>query len=270
MREQMQTDGENIIQFTDGNALLKVENYWTEERMKKAIPAETVMPSFEGFGATISEEEIPEVEVEHADVTVSPFNAGGRLFFTRGGYDYRASAQFCADKRIILAAAHSIYAPKEGEWASNIVFKRAYDSGKCAQSIPIVARTIKSKWSETGLIPYDYAFLTTDILCGVEPLDYEINFNKGNVVSYGYPSNFDKGEKMNKVIMNTGEAMTTEGSLALAMYSPMGTGVSGGAFVKEGTKTIVSVASRANGQKVCGPLLDEQFISLLNYAKRFL
>lgn len=270
MQEQVKTDGENLIQFTDGNALLKVENYWTEERMKKAMPTEMVMPSFKEFVATISEEEIPEVEVEHADVTVSPFNAGGRLFYTKGGDDYWASAQFCADRRIILAAAHSTYDQEEGEWTSNMVFKRAYDSGKYAQSIPIVARAIKSKWSETGRAPYDYAFLTTDILCDEEPLNYEINFCEGTVVSYGYPSNFDKGEKMNKVIMEAGESSLKDGSLVLAMFSPMGTGISGGAFVKEGTRTIVSVASRANEQTVCGPLLDEQFISLLNYAKRFL
>jgi hypothetical protein len=83
-------------------------DYWTAERLANAVPdgeslpPETgnVIPQLKGLVGAVA---------ERAPVDQAPYKYGGKLFFTRGGIDYSASAQFVADDNIVLAAGHSMW-----------------------------------------------------------------------------------------------------------------------------------------------------------------
>lgn len=101
-------------------------NYWTQERMKNAIP----MTCYCENDDNISSDNDEILSVEKADISKMPYSAGGKLFFRINGKDYVASAEFCAHKQIILTAAHCLYDRQTELPSTKIMFHRCYDEGK--------------------------------------------------------------------------------------------------------------------------------------------
>lgn len=81
------------------------EEYWTEERMREAQPMQPVVNQsiWHAPQENVSSEPVT------ADVTVMPYECGGKLFFSDKAMkkNYQASAQFCGEnQQVLLTAAH--------------------------------------------------------------------------------------------------------------------------------------------------------------------
>jgi hypothetical protein len=126
------------------------EDYWTEERMKGAIPREMgrVEPGQEAAAAPAPS---PEASVEpmgyaypypftrynvfrafyyqttpgYPPMSIFPFKTVGKLFFTLGATDYVCSASVIRP-HLLLTARHCVFDYDSGLWATNTVFYPAY------------------------------------------------------------------------------------------------------------------------------------------------
>lgn len=94
---------------------------WTEEAMEKAIPypspeisAKELKLLVEKFKPEQNIEEIPGAEAEilgapsRANVNTSPYDKGGKLFFTLKGRNYSCSAQFVGNTNVLMTAAYIV------------------------------------------------------------------------------------------------------------------------------------------------------------------
>lgn len=259
-------DGENESIVFDNDGMIQAKDYWSYERIKNAIPIEISIPKPDGL---IVDEDIVNSEVKNADINVSPYNAGGKLFFTQGGKNYVGSAEFCADKNLILTAAHCVRDMDTGDWSENIVFDWGYNSSRCKQVIPIRAVALKAYWYKDKDCRWDYAFGVTTEKCNIDVLNYESNVSSGDTTAFGYPVNYDCGKKMQTVSAKID--VNPYNSYTIRMKgNPMGGGCSGGAWVKQNTNIAVSLNSFSyvgDDSTVYGPKLTDDFISLVNYAK---
>ncbi|MCI6583027.1 MAG: hypothetical protein Q4D76_10995 [Oscillospiraceae bacterium] len=243
-------------------------NYWTKERMEQAIPeVNEVLPESEEKECV--GEAVSATAVSVADTKKSPFNAGGKLFYTKDGTGYVASAEFCGDKQIILTAAHCFYNRRKAKWAENIVFKRCYCDGTADQVVGVQSVAVDTRYiTDADYHDYDYAFGATEDAATGEVLGYEINSKKGTAIAYGYPTNYEGGQKM--VYTEGGYSKHDKGNILEMLGNSMGGGCSGGAWVKSGTNKAISVnsfsyTSRPDDQY--GPLFTSEFEALFAYAK---
>jgi hypothetical protein len=247
----------------DEEGLSSAKKYWTEERMKKAIPIDVELPG-NGYASEI----VVENDVTDADVNSPPFDAGGKLFFSQGGNDYVASAQFSGDKKLILTAAHCVRDMDSGDWSENIVFKRGYKFCSCDQSCSIRAVALKSYWYSDKDYRWDYAFGISTSDCDVTPLNYIINSPYPEVTAFGYPENYGSNLYMKKV---DGQTDNMEASGIVKMEgNTMRSGCSGGAWVEKGGLVISGLNSfhyTNDTSSLYGPLFTADFDSLYAYAK---
>src|SRR5687768_5005532 len=122
--------------------LEETNEYWTNERMRDAQPADSppippdelrrmleegVPPEPLGEGVTIPSGE-PEGmvtgEPHRGNRDERPYWNCGAIFFTGpDGKDYRGSGAFCGSNRTVLTAAHNVRNGK-GVWFTNVVFYR--------------------------------------------------------------------------------------------------------------------------------------------------
>ena len=237
--------------------------YWTQERMDAAIPAGIVLPD-EKCVPCVTDRRGEVLEVKIADTDASPFNAGGRLFFTRDNKDYVGSAEFCADKRIVLTAAHCFY--KGGNFSENIIFRRCYDNDTSEQVVAIQNVFVPAEYINTGDYAYDYALGIAEFAASGQILGYQINSDDGTAVSYGYPTNYEGGLRM---VYVEGTYTKYKTGIYEMLGNPMGGGCSGGAWVDRLTNAAVSVnsysyTSRPDDQY--GPIFGTEFESLINSA----
>lgn len=243
--------------------------------MDAAIPVSVVLPDdMEGvrradsLGATL--------EVKVADTDEFPFNAGGKLYFSRydeskGDYgNYVASAEFCADNRIILTAAHCFY--KAGHYSFNIIFRRCYDNGDSTQDTAVDAVAVPTEYIDTENYAYDYALGVTRVAAKGTVLNYAINSTGGTAIAYGYPTNYESGQKMVYVDGEYTVYEKKEGVYEM-LDNPMGGGCSGGAWVDKDKNTVVSVNSysyNSHPDDQYGPILGTEFEDLVNVAKEMI
>jgi hypothetical protein len=260
------TDNENEAIVFDDESLLQAEKYWTEERMKKATPIGIELPKPPSM--TDLEKEMVKGTVTKANIDVSPYNAGGKLFFSQGGKDLVGSAEFCGDKNLILTAAHCVRDMDTGKWSENIVFKRGYNIITSKQKCAIRAVAVKSYWYADKDYRWDYAFGISTSESKVDALPYQINNPFSDVTSFGYPSNYSLGIVMQKV---DGVTITpSQQGIVCMQGNPMREGCSGGAWVKQNGDIISGVNSfyyKGVPGNLYGPLLTVDFDSLFNYAQ---
>lgn len=255
-----------VVEFDD-NSMNDALLFWTEEQMRLAIEVTTTdnddsAPYFPQ--ANIEQFDDLILKVEEADVTKFPFNAAGKLYFTFPDGNHMASAQFCGSKQTILTAAHCLI-DKDGNTATNVIFKRAYNNGKEAQAIAIKYLVINPKY-KNGMKEEDYAFGVTDKESDVSPMDYILDSTFGEAISIGYPTNYYNAKIMAKVTGLYGKPFVD----SLGMRgNPFQAGASGGAWINTETNKIVSLNSHIfhNGYLMSGPILDSEFEQLFTYAK---
>lgn len=174
------------------------DDYWTEERMLAAIPADVEAPDVTpapralgpetddinpGDAGDASDPVLPLPEDPRSRAVPVPATTG-KLFYTWAGGNYVCSASTInsAKKNVIMTAGHCVYEAKKG-WHNNIVFVPAYYNG----SAPFgkwswsTARTFTA-WQNDGAWSHDQAFVTLAPLGGRNIVDVV----GGNGLSWGY------------------------------------------------------------------------------------
>lgn len=260
------------LSFTKEHTKAALE-YWTQERMDAAIPVSVVLPD-DAEGVRRADNLGAALEVKLADTDEAPFNAGGKLYFSRydestGDYgNYVGSAEFCADNRLILTAAHCFY--KGGHYSFNIIFRRCYNNGDSAQETAVDSVAVPAEYIDTENYAYDYALGVTRVAAKGTVLNYEINSAGGTAIAYGYPANYENGKKM---VYVEGEYTKYNSGVYEMLGNPMGGGCSGGAWVNKSKNAVVSVNSysyTSHPDDQYGPILGTEFEELVSSAKEMI
>lgn len=162
-----------------------------------------------------------------ADVTVSPYRYGGKLYFRKNGVLYVGSAQFVGEHNILLTAAHCVRDNATGTFFTDFIFYRAYKNGGYAKRFLINACGTKAGWvNATPARQYDYAFLRTTEASDVGHLGYKTLESEGSWTAFGYPQNYGNNQIMQAVAGTRGQV--ANGRVEM-LGNPMRSGNSGGA-----------------------------------------
>ena len=174
-----------------------VQQYWTAERMRNAIPADkTLSGSFAGkgkkggAGAAAAAQQIP------PPYTSAPTRTNGKVFFSDGGANYVCSgtAVLSGNKSVVWTAGHCVH-DGASNFHTNWSFVPAYADGSAPYG-EWTARTLltTSGWASSGDFSYDNGAAVvnangsalTDVVGG-----RNIAFNTArnqNYAAHGYPA----------------------------------------------------------------------------------
>jgi len=263
------SNDENEAIIFDDDGLHQASNYWTAERIENAIPIKITLPN---PAPDLLKGDFESSEVSTADINKPPFNAGGKLFFSQGGKNYVGSAEFCEHESLILTAAHCVRDMTTGDWSENIVFKRGYNLLLSKQIVPVRAVALKSYWYRDKNYCWDYAFGISNKASEVDALSSEVSISSGNCTAFGYPSNYNSGEKM-KYVDASIDLNPYAHNIVRMQGNTMGGGCSGGAWTKKDTSVAISLNSfsyAGDDTTLYGPLLTDDFNKLVEYAKTLL
>lgn len=267
--------GAEAVEFTCWNpsgarSLAEVRDYWTPERIAAAAPdGETAVPD-----RGVLPEKLKELDdTERAPIGDAPYKFGGKLFYTRDGNDYSASAQFVAENNIVIGAAHSLW--KGGSQATNIAFHQGYANGG-GTVYAIDRAAVLLRWTEVADNPpslarsqYDYSVMRTMANSAVGKYDLGIDAAHvdDDVTVTGYPGRLEGGAYMYR---ETARITVQAGTAFDARPHPMyGGGASGGAwFVSDGAAfKAVSVVSSGAADGVYGPSFTQDTADLIATVK---
>jgi hypothetical protein len=229
---------------TSKNEQRRVTEYWSVERMRSAVPAESRFvrpakgkPTNGGGkkGNAVQEQTQPML---------------GKVFFTEGGTNYVCSgtATSSSNRDVVTTAGHCVN-EGPGAYVTNFAFVPAYDNGAAPYG-KWTANTLvtTTQWKNSGDFNYDVGFAVMNSNSAAQSLtdvvgSYPIGFNlpKGlNYTSYGYPAArpYD-GQTLwscsGTVIPDTYGGSTDQG-LACSMTG----GSSGGGWITGGTLNSVN------------------------------
>lgn len=249
------------------NSLQRITDYWTDERKMKAIP---IMP---GVKDVIEQSDETASDPEKADLSKMPFIVGGKLFFSRTGKDYVASANIMGSCNLLLTAAHCVQDNETGSLCENFLFERCYNSGKASEKLTFKTVALKEYWYSEKQWKWDYAIAILNEKSHVDsPLQYSTeNIENKTVTAFGYPLNYFDGKSM---VFVTGSVGHRGDSTWLLDGCKMRGGCSGGAWVLEDNKTAVGLNSFgpvSESQAYLGsPIFDKDFESLYQYVQSLL
>ncbi|SDT91582.1 hypothetical protein [Stappia sp. ES.058] len=238
--------------------------YWTPDRRAAAVPETFGLTTPPGADALAA----PMVASSKADVAVAPYSYGGKLFYSRGGNDYSASAQFLSKDNTVLAAAHSMY--KGGNQATNITFYRAYDGGG-GTKFDIENAAVLAGWpgiADDAPSPQksalDYAILKTSANSDAGKFALGKDADFVDVTLIGYPVAKEDGAHMYK---QPSQRIATIGDAFQAEPNDLTQGASGGAWFigAAAPYTAVSSISSGSGGKVYGPVFKDLTQDLVDY-----
>lgn len=265
--------------------------FWTEARMAEAIPIETPIVSEAEFADLVSmigdsapEDRTSEYGIDdngagsevssspsRADTSQHPFKQAGKLFFRKGGASYVCSAQFVSGRNILLTAAHCLK-DENGNWASNFVFKRAYNGNEpetfgwnCVTTWGNATVNGRYNWAK------DYGFIQTSSSNSRGYLGWQTNTGSRTWTAVGYPSNYEGGSRMYR---DGGVRGATRSGVTEMQGNLMGPGSSGGAWldaIGPGNPNysvgLNSFKYNNNPNSMWGPVFDSEWLRLLNLAK---
>ncbi len=260
----------------------EVISYWTEERMKNAIPLNGSLNTQSGQenGATIY----------RADVKENPFNCVGKLFFAKEVAPNKfennsCSAFFALSNSTLMTAAHCILTPSAPQPLINrhFLFILQYGGGSapltCVPQIPCLYKKYFSESDEVPNYAYDFAFFSKYVptLGFMEPpfLPLELDTSSDSAISQiGYLSKpgmegmyYYKGKKVNE---NPVPGL-------VEMSDRLGPGSSGGPWCQflPGGPTMmefkaVGLTSHPGYtfNNTYSPIFNEATVSLYDFAKR--
>lgn len=260
-------DNNNNVAYTfemEENSIQRINDYWTPERKKSAIPimlgAEDVI---EKFDVTVT-------DPAKADLSKMPFAAGGKLFFSRAGTNYVASANIMESHNLLLTAAHCVQDKDTGQIGENFLFERCYDSGNASEKLTFKTVALKEFWYSEKKWKWDYAIVILNSDSNVDtPLHYSTEDVAGKTVTaFGYPVNYYNGKSM---VFVKGSVASREDHTWLINGCKMRGGSSGGAWVLEDDKTVIGVNSygpvSTSVDYEGSPIFDENFESLYQYVQ---
>ena len=181
-------------------------DYWTEDRMRNAIPGDVLAGKALERGNTSSAASVKKgsnTQVRGGKgrttiaVSENPVDHIGKVFFTLAGSNYVCSgnAVVSANKSTVATAGHCLN-EGPGAFATNFIFVPAYLNG----AAPYGKWTAKAlyaplQWSGSGDMQYDTGFAVMNTLDGkylsdvVNESGVEFNADRGlTYKSYGYPA----------------------------------------------------------------------------------
>eukprot|EP01089_Gocevia_fonbrunei_P001411 TRINITY_DN112_c0_g1_i1.p1 TRINITY_DN112_c0_g1~~TRINITY_DN112_c0_g1_i1.p1 ORF type:complete len:322 (-),score=57.27 TRINITY_DN112_c0_g1_i1:53-1018(-) len=240
-------------------------SFWTEERMRNAIPRDIVLDAPSNLG-----EYVPNLQAtcpsyadccslydktdEESLYTKAPFNAVGKVFFTWDSvsmYVCSASLGYRDGKLLVWTAGHCTHSLADG-FAKQWVFHPGYFNGTSKYgSFAATTLCTTTSWSKSEDMAYDYALaevsgtLSTD----VQPLELLTNYTPSALstpfVSHGYP----QGEPFNGMYENlctsgfcNWDSWMGNGEQTFGIRCSSTGGCSGGPWIVDGNK-IASVNS---------------------------
>lgn len=185
--------------------------YWTEERMEEATPADELV---EDKGAAPAEVErdteplkVPAVSPSDLPQTAAETVPGsgdvagtdhiGKVFFTVGGADYVCSGNSVASTNGSTVATAGHCTSSGGDWATNWVFAPGYDHGETPHGLWAATEIVSTdQWVSSEDINYDVAFakVQSDTATGtlaetVGASGIAFNEQRGlDYSAYGYPA----------------------------------------------------------------------------------
>jgi len=147
--------------------------YWTDDRMRSAIPIEPIdtAPSdsrdtipdgpaefSKGNRALLGTQEkvMAGDPTEVSDYKSWPYLVVGKVFFTRNKKNYVCSGSQI-QSNTILTAGHCVNNKTEGGWSTNFIFCPNYPFGTCVSARWLYAW---NSWTNSMQWPYDYAMCT--------------------------------------------------------------------------------------------------------------
>ncbi|PZP16613.1 MAG: hypothetical protein DI611_06030 [Brachybacterium faecium] len=187
--------------------------YWTEERMEQATPADELVED-KGAAPAEVERDAGSLLVPAVKPTDLPTSAGkkkdrpetqaqtgtdhiGKVFFTVGGNDYVCSGNSVASTNGSTVSTAGHCTSSGGAWATNWVFAPGYDHGETPHGLWAATEIVStSQWVNSEDINYDVAFakVQSDTATGtlaetVGASGIAFNEERGLEYSaYGYPA----------------------------------------------------------------------------------
>lgn len=178
--------------------------YWTEERMRSAIPADVLVADNARAaknatpGKPVEAGQPQRVQAQKPKATgLSPISHVGKVFFTLGGGNYVCSgnAVSSANELTVSTAGHCVN-EGGGAYASRWIFVPAYENGRAPYGQWTATELITtSAWANSGDISYDGAFAVMAPLNGRTLSDTVgatgVGFNLSRGLAYdafGYPA----------------------------------------------------------------------------------
>lgn len=178
--------------------------YWTEERMRSAIPADVLVADNARAAKNANPGKVVEagqpqrVQAQKPKATgLSPISHVGKVFFTLGGGNYVCSgnAVSSANELTVSTAGHCVN-EGGGAYASRWIFVPAYENGRAPYGQWTATELITtSAWANSGDISYDGAFAVMAPLNGRTLSDTVgatgVGFNLSRGLAYdafGYPA----------------------------------------------------------------------------------
>ncbi|MGY0059512.1 trypsin-like serine peptidase [Streptomyces sp. LZ34] len=218
VRDGAQTTASPTPRLADGRlidsptAAKTLADYWTPERMKKAIPLDRAIKAKADTAGVAKPTGEPGTTMPARGPagTVSPLitesAAVGKVFFTdpSDGLDYAcsASALNSASKQMLLTAGHCVHEGSGGTWMTNWTYAPRYRSGVSPFG-SFAAKQFRTfdAWINSSDLGRDVAMVTTWPLDGNKVVDvtggHGLAWNFSSTVPvtvFGYPGNVDDGE----------------------------------------------------------------------------
>jgi V8-like Glu-specific endopeptidase len=247
----------------------RVEDYWTEARMKNATPVGVKVNPNKGkpgggtSGSTaVSEQAQPQF---------------GKVFFTEGNSNYVCSgtATTSGNKDVVTTAGHCVN-EGPGAYVTNFAFVPAYNNGAQPYG-KWTAKTLMTttQWATSGDYNFDVGFAVMNELNGQSLTDvtgsYAPAFNapKGQTMkAYGYPAarpfNGQTLYSCNGVVVADTYGGSTDQGLACNMTG----GSSGGGWIQNGSLSSVTSFGYTGVKNILwGPYFGSTIQSLYNLAQ---
>ncbi|MGW1763088.1 trypsin-like serine peptidase [Streptomyces sp. NPDC002073] len=231
--------------------------YWTPERMRKAIPLDSVPSAARPGAASLDAEvvgrpfSVPPLQAAPAKAagpaavpyaTVNASAAAGKVFFKdpKDGRNYvcSASALNSSSRQLVVTAGHCVHGGRGGKWMTNWVYAPKYSNGRAPYGVFAAKqfRTFNS-WITSSSFARDVAMVTTWPLNGRKlgnvtgSHGISVNYDRTQAVYVlGYPSNRYQGEVQ---MYCNGGTSAERGSKRLQIRCRFGPGSSGGPWLRK-------------------------------------
>ena len=255
----------------------EIENYWTPERVKNAVPKPHDKPK--GPAGDQAPKEAPQAGPSKVvSPGTPPYLACGKLVFTWNGTDYAGSAS-AIDANVLVTAAHNIYDFNDegkGSYSTNIMFYASYTGPPPTYTFAYNAALAPDGWvnQPKGSRPhkYDYAVVrTAKTMEALAPLRLQINVQPTNLSQWdaiGYPGSPADGKTMYEVL-GTYIVGTEPGTIGMT-NNDMAQGSSGGPWlvVSNGLQFLVNGLNSYGDTQMYSPYFDNGVANLVLQIKQ--
>jgi V8-like Glu-specific endopeptidase len=249
--------------------LTSKDDYWTPERRANAKPDHHVhkpgapkphragkphrtAPSHRGTRGSREERKMPQAFATYRvdDVTVAPYRAVGKLFYTMNNTDYVASGATVAANTIVTAA-HCLFDFGSQRWAENMYFYPGYVDGQGPDGRFAVTRGfIMPSWQTSGNDAWDVAYGTATgagTRCGWLGQEFNTDPTGKRFESTGYPNvtipHYDFNGRYMWCSFGNYTGLCPDGTVAQGMECNFTPGCSGGPWLLQDEDYAIGVNS---------------------------